>query len=174
MAAISHHLKIWFIYKYKLHVWPIFYTIFRVKNYDYVINIEIKGHQMSLNVISRSQYHIRSRILIFEIIGPSNTCTLASWAPLNWKKCRPCREDLVTVQCALWHVYFDNPLIPTCKTPVGFFARGHSRSLGIVHTLYPNDHTPVNFSPTADFDHLNCTGHSTEDVYTSHDDLCPS
>ena len=120
MAAISHHLKIGFIYKYKLHVWPIFYTIFRVKNYDYVINIEIKGHQMSLNVISRSQYHIRSRILIFEIIGPSNSCTLASWAPLNWKKCRPCREDLVTVQCALWHVYFDNPLIPTCKTRVVF------------------------------------------------------
>ena len=54
MAAISHNLKIKFIYKYKVHVWPIFYTIFRVKNYDYVINIEIKGHQMSLNIISRS------------------------------------------------------------------------------------------------------------------------
>ena len=109
------------IYKCKLHVWPIFYTIFRDKDYDYAIKIEVKGHQTSLNVISRSQYHIRSRILIFEIIGPSNACTLASWAPLNWKKCRPCREDLVTVQCALWHVYFDNPLIPTCKTPVGLF-----------------------------------------------------
>ena len=60
MAVISYHMKIDLVHlcKYKLHVWPIFYTIFRVKNYDYVINIEIKGHQMSLNVISRSQYHI--------------------------------------------------------------------------------------------------------------------
>ena len=28
---------------------------------------------------------------------------------------------------------------------------------------YSNDHTPLNFSPAADFDHLDCAGHSTED-----------
>ena len=75
-----------FIYKYKLHVWPIFYTIFRDKDYDYAIKIWVKGHQTSLNVISRSQYHIKSRILILKLIGPLNTYTLVPWAPLNWKK----------------------------------------------------------------------------------------
>ena len=69
-----------FIYKYKLHVWPIFYTIFRDKDYDYAIKFEVKGHQTSLNVISRSQLHIKSRILILKMIGPSNTYTLAPWA----------------------------------------------------------------------------------------------
>ena len=121
-----------FIYKYKLHVWPIFYTIFRDKDYDYAIKIWVKGHQTSLNVISRSHYHIKSRILILKMIGPSNTYTLAPWAPLNWEKCClviPCA--MCPLPCLLW--YSDDS---TRTFHVAFFfARGHSRSLGVIHSL---------------------------------------
>ena len=37
-----------------LDVLPIFYTIFRGKNFDYAIKIEFECHERSLNVISRS------------------------------------------------------------------------------------------------------------------------
>ena len=120
-----------FIYKYKLHVWPIFYTIFRDKDYDYAIKIWVEGHQTSLNVISRSQYHIKSRILILKLIGPLNTYTLVPWAPLNWKKCSLVRScAMCPLTCLLWYsadIYSQN----SC----GFFARGHSRSLGVIHRL---------------------------------------
>ena len=43
MAVISYHLKIYLVHlcKYKLYVWPIFYTIFRGKDYNCAIEIEI-------------------------------------------------------------------------------------------------------------------------------------
>ena len=61
----------------------------------------IKGHWTLFqghNIISKS------RILILKMIGPSNTYTLAPWAPLNWKKCClviPCA--MCPLPCLLWY-----------------------------------------------------------------------
>ena len=129
----------------------------------------IKGHWTLFqghNIISKS------RILILKMIGPSNTYTLAPWAPLNWKKCClviPCA--MCPLPCLLW--YSDDS---TRTFHVAFFARGHSKVIGC-HSqamLYSNAHTPASFSPTTNFDHLNCAEHSAEHVYTSYDDPCPS
>ena len=73
-----------FICKYKLHVWPIFYTIFMGKDYDYALRIEVKSHQMSLNAISRSQCHKNSHSIVLNWIGPTNTYAELQNTPRNF------------------------------------------------------------------------------------------
>ena len=132
MAAISHYLKIGTLFinvSYMCDPSFIPFSGTRITIMPLQLRLKvIKGHWTLFqghNIISKS------RILILKMIGPSNTYTLAPWAPLNWKKCslvKPC--TMCTLTCLPWYsadTYSQNPC--------GIFARGHSRSFGIMHRL---------------------------------------